>query len=167
MKYSILDAHQYHVFACNMPLRPIDSLECEMAGYPSSHIAIAEGIQASPDYCKVGYNKETDNVDFVFGIARDDSDPAVGIPWLLARDGFKMTKSWLRICRDEVFPEMDNIFPILKNYVHKDNKDSIRWLKWLGFTFYPIEVTFPNGDDLIAPVYLFVKLGGNPLCAHP
>ncbi len=80
MNYQILDAHKYHVFACSMPLRPIDALECEMAGYSSSHIAIEAGIKASPDYCKVGYNTKTDNVDFVFGIARYADNPAIGMP---------------------------------------------------------------------------------------
>jgi hypothetical protein len=150
-----------------MPLRPIDILECEMTGYQSSHLAIEAGIEASPAYCKVGYNNKTDNVDFVFGIAQDPDDPAIGIPWMLARDGFNITKSWLKHCRDVIFPEMEGVYPILKNYVHKDNAASIRWLRWLGFTFYEVEVTFPNGEDAVAPVYLFVKLGGNPICVRP
>lgn len=164
-KYQILDAHKYHVFACSMPLRPMDALECEMAGYPSSQTAIAEGIRNSPDYCKVGYNTETDDVDFVFGIARDIDNIAIGVPWMLAKDGFKITKSWLRHCRDVIFPEMNDTFPVLMNYVHKENKESIRWLKWLGFSFYDVDVTFPDGEDDIAPVYLFTKLGGIPICA--
>lgn len=164
MIYTILDAHEYFVFACNMPLGSMDMLECEMAGYTSSHKAIKAGIEAS-SYCKVGYNDKTNNVDFVFGVTADPSDPATGIPWLLRRDGFKITKSWLKQCRDSIFPEMESTYPILKNYVHKKNKQSIRWLRWLGFSFYDVEVTFPNGPDDIAPVYLFVKLGGYPICA--
>lgn len=157
MKYSILDAHDYSVFACSLNLRSIDRVECEAAGYGSSYEAIEDGLNRSP-YCKVGYNTKTDEVDFVFGVAVDPEVPSVGIPWMLATDKLKITKSWLKHCKEVIFPQMDDMYPVLQNYVHQDNHESIRWLKWLGFTFYDVEGI---------PFYIFTKLGGNPICVHP
>ena len=157
MNYSILDAHKYPVFACSLNLRAIDVLECEMSGFTSSHEALAQGLRMSP-YCKVGYNKTTDNIDFVFGVAEYPDEPHIGVPWLLATDKFKITKSWLRHCRDVIFPKVNNRYPILQNYCHKENLATQRWLSWLGFSFYNVE-----GQ----PYYLFTKLGGNAICVRP
>jgi hypothetical protein len=43
-----------------------------------------------------------------------------------------------------VIEEMLTICPRLYNMVHGRNKESIRWLKWLGFT---IDDPVPHGPD--------------------
>ena len=143
----------------------MDLLECEMIGSPDSSTSILTGILGSSEiYCKAGINTITGQPEFIFGVAQVDGQPAVGSPWLLASEDFKITKEWLRMCKDEVFPEMNATFPILTNFVHKDNKESIRWLSWLGFTFYDVPVVFTDDQIEPVPMYMFTKLGGTPIC---
>jgi hypothetical protein len=165
MNYTAVDineAPQYLIeLVANMELRPIDVLECELAGSPNPRIALLRAMQCSLDtYCKIGVNTVTGLPEFIYGVASTD-DVTIGAPWLLATEDFKITPDWLKACRREVFPEMNATFPILRNFIHKENRESIAWLKWLGFEFHDIPVTFRE-DGAPAPMYLFVKLGGSP-----
>ena len=150
----------------DMELRPIDIEECALVGSKDSLDSIMKGILASWDvYCKAGFNTKTGLPEFIFGVASTDS-PAIGSPWLLATKDFKITKDWLKMCRDLIFPQMDDTFPILKNFIHKENKESIQWLKWLGFSFYDVPVVFTEDQTEAVPMYLFVKLGGTSQCVN-
>lgn len=142
----------------NMKLRPMDILECRMVGNPYTYEAISAGIDLSVDhFCKVGMNTITDEPEFIFGVAATQ-DPTVGSPWLLATSDFKITTDWLKRCKREMLPEINKTFPILRNFIHKENKQSKTWLKWLGFKFYDTEVSF-HTDGRIAPAQVFIKLG--------
>ena len=56
-----------------------------------------------------------------------------GVPWLLsAEQALDHRKEFLRLS-PPVIDKMLQIRPKLVNYVHTENKLSIRWLKWLGF----------------------------------
>lgn len=148
-----------------MELRPIDLLECELIGSPDGTTSIITGILGSGDvYCKAGFNTDTGLPEFIFGVAKVDGQVAVGSPWLLATEDFKITKDWLKMCKNEIFPEMEATFPVLMNYIHKDNTESIQWLKWLGFSFYDIPVVFTDDQVEPVPMYMFTKLGGTPVC---
>jgi len=57
-----------------------------------------------------------------------------GSPWLLATNHALKYKREFLVQSPPVINEMLSICPRLWNYVHADNKVSIRWLKWLGFT---------------------------------
>lgn len=150
-----------------MELRPIDQLECAMVGSPDSPTSIMTGIFGSSSiYCKAGFNTKTGLPDFIFGVAKVDGQVAIGSPWLLATEDFKITKTWLRLCKEEFFPEAEKTFPVLMNYVHKDNQESIRWLSWLGFTFYDVPVVFTSEQTEPVPMYMFTKLGGTPVCVN-
>ena len=70
----------------------------------------------------------------MFGVSPTDI-PTVGTPWLLASDRLPevarefvpQSKEWIeRIHKD---------YHLLYNYVYAKNTVSIRWLKWLGFSF--------------------------------
>ena len=149
-----------------MELRPMDVEECRLVGSTDGLESILRGVLASADtYCKAGFNTKTGLPEFIFGVASTD-EPTTGSPWLLATKDFKITKDWLKMCRNQIFPEMDKTFPILKNFVHKDNIESIQWLRWLGFSFYDVPVTFTEDQTEAVPMYLFVKLGGTPLCVN-
>jgi RimJ/RimL family protein N-acetyltransferase len=56
-----------------------------------------------------------------------------GVPWLLGTDLSKKVKQAfvtdLKLCLAEMLRE----YRCLINYVHPQNKQSIRWLQWLGF----------------------------------
>jgi len=150
-----------------MELRPMDLLECRMVGSPNGTTSILNGILGSGDvYCRAGFSVDTGLPEFLFGVSKLDGQVAVGSPWMLATEDLQITKEWLRRCRDEVFPEMEATFPILMNYVHKDNEESIRWLSWLGFTFYDVPVIFTDEQTEPVPMYMFTKLGGTPICVN-
>ena len=148
----------------DMELRDIDIDECRLIGSLDPLESIMRGVIASgPIYCRAGFNVKTGLPEFVFGVAATDT-PIAGSPWMLATKDFKITKDWLKMCRNTIFPQMDATFPILQNFVHKENKDSIAWLRWLGFTFYDVPVTFTDDQTDPVPMYFFTKLGGTPLC---
>ena len=72
----------------------------------------------------------------IFGLA--EVAPKLGAPWLVGTDGLpKIAKSFITGCPHYVERMLDT-YPNLVNYVHKDNRLAIRWLKYLGFTFLPI-----------------------------
>lgn len=69
----------------------------------------------------------------MFGVSRYTAVSPVGIPWLLGTEGIrKAAKYFLGESRKYV-EAMNRKYSILENYVDKDNKLSVRWLKWLGF----------------------------------
>jgi hypothetical protein len=59
-----------------------------------------------------------------------------GIIWLLATEEFnKYTKMFAVRCKD-VFREVISGYDYLFNFVHSENKKSIKWIEWLGFTVH-------------------------------
>jgi len=173
MNYEVVDINKdtdpmIMELVIGMQLRPMDLLECRMVGSPDSSTSILTGILGSSDiYCKAGFNTITGLPEFIFGVASVDGQPATGSPWLLATTDFKITRDWLRRCKEKFFPEAAAIFPILTNFVHKENREAIKWLRWLGFTFYDIPVVFTRHQTEPVPMYMFTKLGGTPVCVNP
>lgn len=73
----------------------------------------------------------------VFGVASHSILGGKGSPWLLGTDGIvKHYRSFLPYSR-LVVADMTKVCPVLENYVHVENKVSINWLRWLGFSFDP------------------------------
>jgi hypothetical protein len=69
----------------------------------------------------------------IFGVSHVGLD--VGSPWLLATDSlYKHQKFFMRATTIYVRHMLES-FPILMNYVDARHSDSIRWLRWAGFTF--------------------------------
>lgn len=63
-----------------------------------------------------------------------------GVPWLLSTNEALKHKREFLTNTSSVILSMLDITPKLFNYVHAENKLSIRWLKWMGFTVdEPIE----------------------------
>jgi hypothetical protein len=70
----------------------------------------------------------------ILGIVLRDFLSGVGVPWLLSTEqALKHKRQFLELS-PPVIEEMMSMCSRLVNYVHVDNKLSIRWLKWLGFT---------------------------------
>lgn len=65
----------------------------------------------------------------------------IGAPWLLGTDAVeKHQRQFLRRSL-EWRSELLKRYLILRNFVHAENKVSIRWLKWLGFELSdPVEM---------------------------
>jgi RimJ/RimL family protein N-acetyltransferase len=54
--------------------------------------------------------------------------------------------------REGVARVLDKALPLfgrLENYVHAENKASVRWLKWLGFTMDEAAPYGPRGENFI------------------
>ena len=139
----------YHVFkrevwdfelklaVLNMQLRPLDVHECALAGQSMAE-AIRHAVGTS-EYLSAIVDTTTLEPLAIYGVASDEDDESTGIPWLLATEDFRMTKGWLKECKKEVFPEMQELYPYLQNYVYIGNRESILWLRWLGFKMYETE----------------------------
>ena len=69
----------------------------------------------------------------VLGLRRANMLTGSGVPWLLSsEDALDHKRSFLELT-GPVIQEMLDKCPRLVNYVHVENKLSVRWLKWLGF----------------------------------
>lgn len=78
----------------------------------------------------------------MLGVCKRDILTGSGIVWLLAtNEAMKHRREFLRLTHD-VLGEMLRICPRLCNFVHTKNRDSIRWLRWMGFI---IEDPMPYG----------------------
>lgn len=69
----------------------------------------------------------------MFGVG--EYAPNVGIPWLLGSDELpKIAKEFIPQSR-EWLDRVNQRYDLLFNFVYAKNTTSIRWLKWLGFSF--------------------------------
>jgi len=89
----------------------------------------------------------------MIGLVKRDILSGTGVVWMLgANRAMNYKKEFFRQT-EQVISEMLTICPYLCNMVHSKNKNSIAWLKWLGFT---IEEPVPHGpdDELFHKFYL-------------
>lgn len=84
---------------------------------------------------------------FTWGVApRGSILSETGNPWLLGTDAImEVRREFLKQSRAYV-ARMHDGFTRLENIVHVENKLSIRWLKWCGFTF-GMELIERNGEQ--------------------
>ena len=70
----------------------------------------------------------------VLGLVVRDLLAGVGTPWLLsAKHALGHKRQFLKLA-PSIIEEMLDICPKLVNHVYIENKLTIRWLRWLGFT---------------------------------
>jgi hypothetical protein len=83
----------------------------------------------------------------IFGVGGKKGE--VGIPWMLASELLKeIRKPFLREAK-EFLEEMSEGYPLLFNIAWTQNKEHIRWLKWLGFDFGFPEQMGPDGEYFV------------------
>lgn len=70
----------------------------------------------------------------ILGLSRCNPITDTGIPWLLSSENALKHKREFLLQSPKVIEQMLSICPNLFNFVHAENKTSVRWLKWLGFT---------------------------------
>jgi len=70
----------------------------------------------------------------LYGIAIRRGVTGLGVPWLLSSAHALDHKREFLLNTPTVIKGMLDLCPRLVNYVHVENRISIRWLKWLGFT---------------------------------
>ena len=86
----------------------------------------------------------------IFGVGGEKGGE--GHPWMLASDLLtKIRKPFVRECHAFV-QEMSQNYTKLTNCVWSKNKEHIRWLKWLGFTFLPGVPLGPD-QEIFYPFY--------------
>lgn len=112
-------------------MRKADVIEVWAAG---RHTPI-EALELSMKRSKKSVIVYDDDIPLTaLGLVLRDFLSSVGVPWLLsAEQALKHKRKFLELS-PPVIQEMLDICPKLVNYVHAENKLSIRWLQWLGFT---------------------------------
>ena len=98
--------------------------------------AVKQSLKDGPAYTVFLYEG---GVRAMFGVVPGGT-PGVGTPWLLQTEGFLKCP---RVRRQFLTESLGYImgfhreYPVLANVVSRENKVTIRWLKWLGFVLEP------------------------------
>jgi hypothetical protein len=79
----------------------------------------------------------------VFGARR--AGPGIGIPWLLTTDAIERYPVHFYRVSKGIIEEIKRRYGLLVNWVHADNKLSVRWLDWAGFEIEPAAPMGPRG----------------------
>ena len=69
----------------------------------------------------------------IFGLSKCNPITGSGVPWLLSSESALKHKREFLLQSPKVIEQMLEICPYLFNFVHIENRTSIRWLRWLGF----------------------------------
>jgi hypothetical protein len=81
----------------------------------------------------------------VFGARR--AGAGIGMPWLVAADVMERHPvHFYRISR-RIVEEIKGRYGLLVNWVHAENRLSVRWLKWAGFEIEPAAPWGAMGRD--------------------
>jgi hypothetical protein len=96
---------------------PIEALELSLKHSKKSMVVYADDIPIA-----------------ALGVVSRDFLSGVGVPWLLSAEQALKHKRYFLELAPPIIKEMLMTYSKLVNHVHVENKLSIRWLKWLGFT---------------------------------
>lgn len=111
-------------------MREMDKFECLATGFATPIDAIKQGFEASVNM-KTGFYKDTPLC--VWGEVPDTSGGAV--IWQLGTDAVLRHKRAFMVESKKVIEDMLTRYTYLTNVVCMENKESVRWLKWLGAWF--------------------------------
>ena len=75
-----------------------------------------------------------DEPSIMFGVSRKTLISYVGVPWLLGTDDIHKVRVDFVKQSHRYVDRMQEAFPVMENFIHGENKLSIRWLKWCGFS---------------------------------
>ena len=128
----LVPAQQHHVQRMADCMRPADAEEIRLSHGHTPFESLSHALSLSPESVLC----ETIGGDPIcmYGVAPMAGQ--IGCPWLLGTP--LMTKHSHFIARESlrhIKTMRKNVFR-LENWVHCDNIDSIKWLKWLGFTLH-------------------------------
>ncbi len=106
---------------------------------------VRDALAETPDMDKNAFVWEREGkVHAIFGVNPVPDMDRVGVIWMLATKTFDEHFMVFAAACKTVFDAVVKDYEYLFNYVHSENKKSIRWLKWLGFDVKPAE---PIGVD--------------------
>lgn len=131
MSWEIVDARVGHIRPIAADMRPEDVREVWASHEHTPEEALDASFWRST---KAWTCLVRGSPAFMWGVApRESLLGNVGCPWLLGTPAIKdVRRDFVRNCRKYV-GMMQELYPRLENYVHAENKVSIRWLKWCGF----------------------------------
>lgn len=72
-------------------------------------------------------------VGCIFGINRKGVFSDIGVPWMLGTPLVDRNSSRLMRESRVYYERMERAFPKMENWVMAENRQSVRWLSWLGF----------------------------------
>jgi hypothetical protein len=112
-------------------IRPEDAAEIDALDGST----IRDSLNETPDLYNCSQVWEVDGKPVaIFGVTPQPGPYPTGVVWLLATSDFhKHTREFAGNCR-EIMKNMIKGYGYLFNYIHAENRVSIRWLKSLGFT---------------------------------
>lgn len=141
----VLPARPEHLVPVAERMRPEDALEVRLASGHEPLQALEASLAVSRDLrgeVRAWTILHHGRPEALFGVGRASLLSDVGVPWMLGTEEISrggadgLAIPFARHCAAYV-AEMERGFARLENYVHTDNRFSIRWLKWLGFSFDP------------------------------
>jgi len=138
--------------AAKLQLREIDKREiAAVSGLPPEVVVEAARLKTKDDARALYLG---DELICIGGIAQSSLRPDWGTPWLLGSDRIdELTIRFAKVSRQWADEGLER-FRVLHNFIHVENETSIRWLRWLGFSFFG---PFPYGR-LGEPFYEFMKV---------
>jgi hypothetical protein len=113
-------------------LRPADLLEIEQAGY-SPRQSLERGFRRSLPCLSV---EVEDRCCGMFGVVSDSRYDRAGNIWFLGTPGIEKVKVQFLRESEKWLEEITRNYRSVSNYIHQDNTLHIKWLKWLGFSFF-------------------------------
>ena len=128
--------------AANMA--PMDALECSIFGRTP-----AEGLERSVNVSDMAVTCVIDGrPQAMLGVAALSLIDDTGSPWLLGTTELRRHARLFVTAAPPLIAAMQERYSRLTNYVHADNRVSIRWLGKLGFDF-PGEVAYVGEHKLL------------------
>lgn len=133
-------------------LRQADLDEIAAASGERPLVALCKGLWAS-EFCHAITEDDENHPLAIFGIVRVESNPTIGLVWMLGSDLIKMHSiEFLRKSKEWVEAQD---YEILYNNIDARNTVHIKWLQWLGFTFIQ---ELPNYGVEQRLFYQFVRI---------
>lgn len=140
-RYRIVQATESHLWAVAERIREADRAEIEAAGL-SVEAALEASFRASA-LAMAALDRR--GVLCVWGVSPVSILGGIGEPWLIGTDLLApFRKAFLRESRREL-ASIRRSFPVLRNRVFAEHRESIRWLAWLGFKIGPAAPWGPLG----------------------
>tara|TARA_B100001093_G_scaffold508707_1_gene571411 strand:- start:384 stop:845 length:462 start_codon:yes stop_codon:yes gene_type:complete len=133
-------------------LRAIDVLEVKAVGStPKKSLLKSFSLPNTKVFS--GIDLKTNEVVLMYGVCDSIDDPNTGVIWMLASPSIHKHKKDVYKLSKPTIDDLSKPYKTVYNFVHKDNKTSIRWLEWAGFTVDKSKVFDQGGEDF----YLLFK----------
>lgn len=137
----VIEVTEDHIQHVAQYMRQADVDEVMACSGSSPYEALSRSVRSSRYAATAVLRGE---VACIFGLYVTTFASGVGSPWMLGTDAVSRYARDFAPASREVIANMQRICPSLANFVYTENKVSIRWLRWLGFT---IDRAIPYGDS--------------------